>query len=66
MTQKHDELFVAYYTEKNAKTKERMHAVYNIVSDGLTIAMVARLFHKAYNTIRNWKERFESKGTSGL
>ena len=52
--------------EPNPKTKERMLAVFNVVERGETIPMIARLFHKSYNSIKNWIARFKKLGTVGL
>ena len=56
----------AYKKEPNPKTKERMLAVFNVVEGGETIPMIARLFHKSYNSIKNWIARFKKLGTVGL
>ena len=43
-----------------------MLAVFNVVEEGKTIPMIARLFHKSYNSIKNWAARFKKFGTVGL
>ena len=50
----------------NPKTKEWMLAVFNVVEGDETIPMIARLFHKSYNSIKNWIARFKKLGTVGL
>ena len=53
--------------ESNPKTKERVLAVFNVVEGGETISMIARLFHKSYNPVKNWAvARFKKLGTVGL
>ena len=42
------------YKKPNSKTKERMLAVLNVIEEGETIPTIARLFHKSYNSIKNW------------
>ena len=54
MKKQHAELMLAYKKESYPKTKERMLAVFNAVGGGKTIPMIARLFHKSYNSIKNW------------
>ena len=43
-----------------------MLAVFNVIEGGETIPMIARLFHKSYNSIKNWVARFKKFGTVGL
>ena len=43
-----------------------MLAVFNVVEGGETIPTIARLFHKSYNSIKNWIARFKKLGTVGL
>ena len=43
-----------------------MLAVFNVVEGDETIPMIARLFHKSYNSIKNWIARFKKLGTVGL
>ena len=43
-----------------------MLAVFNVVEGGQTIPMIARLFRKSYNSIKNWIARFKKLGTAGL
>ena len=66
MEKQHAELMHAYKKEPNPKTKEQMLAVFNVVEGGETIPMIARLFHKSYNSIKNWVARFKKLGTVGL
>ena len=66
MKKQHAELMYAYKKEPNPKTKERMLAVFNVVEGGETIPMIARLFHKSYNSIKNWIARFKKLGTVGF
>ena len=66
MKKQHVELMYAYKKESDPKTKERMLAVFNAVDGGETIPMIARLFHKSYNSIKNWVARFKKLGTVGL
>ena len=66
MKKQHAELMYACKKESNPKTKERMLAVFNAVGGGKTIPMIARLFHKSYNSIKNWVARFKKFGTAGL
>ena len=46
--------------------KERMLAVLNVVAEGKTISTIAKLFHKSYNSIKNWGMRFKKFGIAGL
>ena len=66
MKKQHAELMHAYKKEPNPKTKEWMLAVFNVVGGDETIPMIARLFHKSYNSIKNWIARFKKLGTVGL
>ena len=66
MKKQHEELMLAYKKEPNPKTKERMLAVFNVVEEGETIPMIARLFHKSYNSIKNWVTRFKKFGIADL
>ena len=43
-----------YKKELNPKAKERMLAVLNVIEEGKTISIIAQLFYKSYNTIKNW------------
>ena len=43
-----------------------MLAVFNVIEEGETIPTIARLFHKSYNSIKNWVMRFKKFGTAGL
>ena len=40
-----------------------MLAVFNVMEEG---EIIARLFHKSYNSIKNWVARFKKLGTVGL
>ena len=62
----HAELMCVYKKELNSKAKERMLAVLNVVAEGETISTIAQLFHKSYNTIKNWVMRFKEFGIAGL
>ena len=62
----HAELMSAYQQESNSKTKEQMFAVFNVMEEDKTIPTIARLFHKSYNSIKNWMMRFKKFGTVGL
>ena len=66
MKKQHAELMSAYKKESNSKTKELMLAVFNVIEEGETIPTIARLFHKSYNSIKNWMMRFKKFGTAGL
>ena len=52
----------AYKKELNSKAKERILAVLNVVAEGATISTIAQLFHKSYNSIKNWVMRFKKFG----
>ena len=43
-----------------------MLAVFNVVEEGEIIPMIVRLFHKSYNSIKNWVARFKKFGTADL
>ena len=58
------DLIHEYKKETNAKTKERMLAVINVIEKGASISLVAQMFHKVYNTVKNWVFRFERYGMS--
>ena len=60
------ELMYVYNKEPNPKAKERMLAVFNVVEEGETISTIAQLFHKSYNSIKNWVMRFKKFGIAGL
>ena len=66
MEKQHAELMCVYKKELNSKAKERMLAVLNVVAEGKTISTIAQLFHKSYNTIKNWVMRFKEFGIAGL
>ena len=66
MKKQHAELMYTYKKESNPKTKERMLAVFNVVEGDEAIPIIARLFHKSYNSIKNWVARFKKFGTAGL
>ena len=55
-----------YVYKKEPKAKERMLAVLNVVAEGETISTIAKLFHKSYNSIKNWVMRFKEFGIAGL
>ena len=55
-----------YKKEPNPKAKERMLAVLNVAVKGETISTIAKLFHKFYNSIKNWVMRFKKFGIAGL
>ena len=65
MEKQHAELMCVYKKELNSKAKERMLAVLNVVDNGKTISIIAQLFCKSYNTIKNWV-RFKEFGIAGL
>ena len=52
-----------YKKELNSKAKERMLVVFNVIEEDETIA---RLFHKSYNSIKNWVMRFKKFGIARL
>ena len=60
------ELMCVYKKELNPKAKERMLAVLNVIEEGETISIIAQLFYKSYNTIKNWVTRFKEFGVAGL
>ena len=62
----HVELMYVYKKEPNPKAKERMLAVLNVAVKGETISTIAKLFHKSYNSIKNWVMRFKKFGIAGL
>ena len=62
MEKQHAELMYVYKKELNSKAKERMLAVLNVVAEGETISTIAKLFHKSYNSIKNWVIRFKKFG----
>ena len=66
MEKQHAELMYVYKKEPNPKAKERMLAVFNVVAEGETISTIAKLFHKSYNSIKNWVIRFKKFGIAGL
>ena len=55
-----------YKKELNPKVKERMLAVLNVIEESETISVIAQLFYKSYNTIKNWVMRFKEFGVAGL
>ena len=55
-----------YKKEPNSKAKELMLAALNVVAEGETISTIAKLFHKSYNSIKNWVIRFKEFGIAGL
>ena len=62
MEKQHAELMYVY----KKKAKERMPAVLNVVAEGETISTIAKLFHKSYNSIKNWVMRFKEFGIARL
>ena len=66
MEKQHAKLIYVYKKEPNPKAKERMLAVFNVVEEGETISTIAQLFHKSYNSIKNWVMRFKKFGIAGL
>ena len=57
---------VCIQKKSNSKTKELVPAVFNVIEEGETIPTIARLFHKSYNSIKNWVMRFKKFGIDGL
>ena len=43
-----------------------MLTVFNVIEEAETILTIARLFHKSYNSIKNWVMRFKKFGIDGL
>ena len=43
-----------------------MLAAFNVVEEGKTIPVIARLFYKSHNSIKNWAMRFKKFGTAKL
>ena len=60
------ELMYVYKKEPNPKAKERMLTVFNVVEEDETISTIAQLFHKSYNSIKNWVMRFKKFRIAGL
>ena len=40
--------------------------MFNVIEEAETILTIARLFHKSYNSIKNWVMRFKKFGIDGL
>ncbi|MDN5868065.1 MAG: helix-turn-helix domain-containing protein [Candidatus Nitrosocosmicus sp.] len=53
-------------TEKDAKTKERMLLVLNVVYYGKIAAHVAREIHKSNGWASQWLKRYREEGLEGL
>ncbi|MDN5868105.1 MAG: helix-turn-helix domain-containing protein [Candidatus Nitrosocosmicus sp.] len=53
-------------TEKDAKTKERMLLVLNVVYCGKIVSQVARTLHKSKGWASQWLKRYREKGLDGL
>ena len=66
MDDEYPELMEAYKKEPTKKVAERILGVVHVLVDKMSIAEVARLHRKAYNTIRNHCDRFKERGIDGL
>ncbi|MDN5867743.1 MAG: helix-turn-helix domain-containing protein [Candidatus Nitrosocosmicus sp.] len=53
-------------TEKDAKVKERMLLVLNVVYYGRIASQVARTLHKSKGWASQWLKRYREKGLDGL
>ena len=65
MKTSNEDLVELYKKETNAKKKERLLAMRHIQVNGRTIAEVADILCKAYNTIKAWYRRFTKRGPAG-
>lgn len=66
MSDAHPELMEAFKKEKKKRPSVRMLIVHNVVNLGMKIPLVAKMFDKSYNTVKNCCERFKERGISGL
>lgn len=66
MDDEYPELMEAYKKEPTKKVAERILGVVHVLVDKMSIAEVARLHRKAYNTIKNHCDRFKERGIDGL
>jgi len=55
-----------YRTEKDAKVKERMLLVLNVVYQGKIAAHVAREIHRSRSWASHWLKRYNEEGMEGL
>ena len=55
-----------YRSEQDAKTRERMLLVLNVVCHGMVAAHVARDLHRSKDWACEWLKRYYKEGTDGL
>ena len=55
-----------YRSEQDAKTRERMLLVLNVVFQGMAAAHVARDLHRCKAWASNWLKRYDEEGIGGL
>ena len=55
-----------YRSEQDAKTRERMLLVLNVVYHGMVAAHVARDLHRCKAWASNWLKRYDEEGTGGV
>ena len=56
----------AYKKERTKRVGERILMVHNVLNKGVEIPVVAKIFQKAYNTVKNCCMRFKKHGIAGL
>ena len=66
MSDQYPELLTAYKKEGTKRVAERILMVHNVLNKGMAISVVADIFQKAYNTVKNCCNRFKKRGVIGL
>lgn len=61
----HEELESLYKEEKNARVKERLHAIL-LLYEGREAKEVAEILHRGYASVRRWKDAWNAGGYKGL
>jgi transposase len=60
-----EELEQLYKMEKNARVKERLHAIL-LLYDGMEGKTAAEILHRGYASVRRWKDAWNAEGYQGL
>ena len=66
MTERMEEVILAYKKEVNPNKKEKILAIRHLLENEKTITEVSEILFKAYNTIKNWWQAFKRDGIRGL
>ena len=66
MTERMEEVVLAYKKECNPNKKEKILAIRHLLENEKTITEVSEILFKACNTIKNWRQAFKKDGIRGL